>query len=309
SDARPGALPTVEPGSLDDDLARRDFSINAMAVSLNPGDWGELSDPFDAAGDLKRRLIKVLHPLSFQDDPTRLFRAVRFSGRLDFTLESDTKRLMRDGLRFLENVSGDRVRHEIELVFQEQRAVAILRLAEGLGLLTAVHPPLSMTPEIADATDRADASRDLLLLASLIYSVPATDLSAVARRLNLGTEWSRVASDTVAVRDTIGELGRPLPPSRVYALLHGRHEAAISVCALAAAPEAAENLADYLTRLRHVRPSLNGDDLIAMGVSQGPMIGELLLELLDARLDGLVDSVEGEREIVARRITRGGPPD
>jgi len=105
------------------------------------------------------------------------------------------------------------------------------------------------------------------------------------------------------------ELGRPLRPSQVYALLHSRHEAALSVCALAAPPEAAENLARYLTRFRHVRPSLNGDDLIAMGVPQGPMVGELLRELLDARLDGLVDSVHGEGEIVTRRITLGGPPD
>ena len=307
--ARPGALPTVEPGSIEDDLARRDFSVNAMAVSLNPGDWGELSDPFDGAGDLKRRLIKVLHPLSFQDDPTRLFRAVRFSGRIDFTFESDTNRLMRDGLRFLESVSGDRVRHEIELVFQEQSVVAILQLAEQLGLLAAVYPSLSLTPGLAGASSDLEADRELVLLSSLVYSVPRNDLDAVVRRLNLGTDWSRVAADAVAVRDTMSELGRTLPPSRVYALLHGRHEAAISVCALAAVPEAAENLAHYLTRLRHVRASLNGDDLIAMGVSQGPTVGELLRELLDARLDGLVDSVHGEREIVARRITHGGPPD
>lgn len=304
--ARPGALPTVEPGSLDDDLARRDFSINAMAVSLNPGDWGELSDPFDGAGDVKRRLIKVLHPLSFQDDPTRLFRAVRFSGRLDFTFDSDTKRLMQDGLRFLENVSGDRVRHEIELVFLEQPTNAILRLAEDLGLLAAIHPSLSLTPDLAGASNDLETDRDLVLLSSLVYSVPWNDLDAVVRRLNLGTDWSRIAADTVAVRDTMDELGRPLRPSQVYALLHSRHEAALSVCALAAPPEAAENLAHYLTRFRHVRPSLNGDDLIAMGVPQGPMVGELLRELLDARLDGLVDSVHGEGEIVARRIRRGG---
>ena len=95
--AAPGALPTVEPGSLADDLARRDFSINAMAVSLSAESWGDLTDPFDGAGDLERRIIRVLHPGSFRDDATRLFRAARYAGRLGFGLEPETERLAREG--------------------------------------------------------------------------------------------------------------------------------------------------------------------------------------------------------------------
>ena len=105
----PGALPAVQPGALADDLARRDFSINAMAVSLSAGSWGRLADPFDGAGDLQRRTVRVLHPASFRDDPTRLFRAARYAGRLGFRLDPETERLARDGAACIDTVSGDRV--------------------------------------------------------------------------------------------------------------------------------------------------------------------------------------------------------
>ena len=125
--AEPGALPAVAPGSLSDDLARRDFSINAMAVSLSAESWGHLVDPFDGAGDLKRRLVKVLHPGSFRDDATRLFRAARYAGRLGFDLEPETERLAREGAAYVDTISGDRVRHELERIFEEPRAADILR--------------------------------------------------------------------------------------------------------------------------------------------------------------------------------------
>ena len=125
--AAPGALPTVEPGSLADDLARRDFSINAMAVSLSAESWGDLTDPFDGAGDLERRIIRVLHPSSFRDDATRLFRAARYAGRLGFGLEPETERLAREGAGFIDTISGDRVRRELERIFEEPRAADILR--------------------------------------------------------------------------------------------------------------------------------------------------------------------------------------
>ena len=301
----PGALPTVEPGSLEDDLARRDFSINAMAVSLTAGAWGELTDLFDGAGDLERRVINVLHTSSFQDDATRLFRAVRYSERLGFRLGPETERLARDGVVFLDAISGDRIRHELERIFQEERSVAILRLADRLGLLDRIHPSLRLVTEVADALDRIEAERQPAMLAGLACSLSAEDVEQVVRRLNLGVEWSRIVADTVGVRESLEELESNLSPSRVYALLRSRHEAAISVCAILAGPGAGRNLDLYLTTLRHASTSLTGRDIVAMGIPEGPAVGEVLRDLLDARLDGLVDSAEGEREMVSRRIANG----
>ncbi len=339
--AAPGALPTVEPGSLADDLARRDFSINAMAVSLSAVSWGDLADPFDGAGDLERRSIRVLHPASFRDDATRLFRAARYAGRLGFRLEPETERLAREGASFIDTISGDRVRRELERIFEEPRAADILRIADGLGLLGAIHPALRP----AECPEAIEGERGPAMLAGLALGLSPQEAEEVAERLNLGAEWARVVRDTAAVRELLPELEADLAPSRIYRLLHGRHEAALSAAAPTAAPtapvgapagagtvgraavgrgevptaparrgaegagtvgRAAANVRLYLLRLRHVSTSLSGGDIVAMGVPEGPRVGEVLRELLEARLDGTVESEGEERELAARRAHGGG---
>ena len=225
--AAPGALPTVEPGSLAGDLARRDFSINAMAVSLSAESWGDLADPFDGAGDLERRAVRVLHPGSFRDDATRLLRAARYAGRLGFRLEPETERLAREGASYVDTISGDRVRHELERIFDEPRAADILRIADGLGLLRAIHPALRP----AERPDTIEGERGPAMLAGLALGLSPHEAEEVAERLNLGSEWSRVVRDTAAVRELLPSLESDLPPSRVYRLLHGRHESAVSAAA------------------------------------------------------------------------------
>ena len=236
--AAPGALPTVEPGSLADDLARRDFSINSMAVSLSAESWGDLTDPFDGAGDLERRTLRVLHPASFRDDATRLFRAARYAGRLGFGLEPETERLAREGASFIDTISGDRVRHELERIFEEPRAADILRIADGLGLLRAIHPALRP----AESPEAIEGERGPAMLAGLALGLSPQEAEEVSARLNLGAEWSRVVRDTAAVRELLGELESDLAPSRIYRLLHGRHEAAVS-----AAPTAPVGMGEAAT--------------------------------------------------------------
>ena len=315
--AAPGALPAVEPGSLDDDLARRDFSINAMAASLSAESWGDLVDPFDGAGDLERRLVRVLHPASFRDDATRLFRAARYAGRLEFDLEQETERLAREGAAYVDTISGDRVRHELERIFEEPRAADILRIADGLGLLRAIHPALRP----AERPEAIEGERGPAMLEGLSLGLSPQEAAEVSERLNLGSEWSRVVRDTAAVRELLPELGSDIAPSRVYRLLHGRHEAALSAAAapggIAVVPakagtqgagmgsqKAAGNVRLYLSTLRHVSTSLSGGDIVAMGVPEGPRVGEVLRELLDARLDGVVTSDAEERNL-ASQLTRG----
>ena len=148
--SRPGALPEVTPGGIEDDLARRDFSINAMAVSL--GDrFGEMVDPFGGRSDLGARLVRVLHPRSFVDDATRILRAARYAARLGFEMEDETADLLRRGLPYIETISGDRVRNELERCFTEPDVGRALLMAQELGVLRAVHPGLALGEQAATA--------------------------------------------------------------------------------------------------------------------------------------------------------------
>ena len=306
--AHPGALPTVFPGTVKDDLARRDFSINAMAISLSDDSWGDLLDPHGGAHDLESGLIRVLHDKSFEDDATRILRAIRYACRLDFRLEPRTETLLEQGLPYLSTISPDRVRHEIERIFREPRAGAMIEMAGSLGVLAAIHPALRAEPVTLRAIESAPqnhARRAGLLLGSMVQSVPVADVGSVVKRLNMNADWVRIVRDVAAAWERAAELGdEGATRSLVYRLLHGLHPNAVESCAIAANdPSVAAWLRLYLDELRHVRPMLNGSDLMTLGVLEGPAVGLLLGELLDARLDGLVESVEDEKAMVRRVVS------
>ena len=209
----PGALPKVEPGSVEDDLGRRDFTINAMAFSLAPNAWANLVDLFDGGRDLERGLIRVLHPESFVDDSTRILRAVRYAARLGFHFEEATERLLRRDLGYLDTITGDRLRHELERIFLEDRVEPILGLATELGVLSAIHPALAL-----DETALANlqgvhaepvAETALVYVSVLSYSVPTNQRPGLVARLNMDTRWARVVRDTGSVRDAFVHLRDP----------------------------------------------------------------------------------------------------
>ena len=306
--AAPGALPEVTPGSIQEDLARRDFSINAMAIALEPGRWGELIDPSDGAGDLERRVVRVLHPGSFRDDATRILRAVRYAGRLGFGLHSETEALMRRDLSYLDTIKGDRVRHELERIFVEEGASAIIALAQDLGVLAAIYPPLTVDGRMMGKLRNKDvgpgAGSPPPLLAALVYPLSPGARSGIIARLNMDSRWARVVRDTGSVRNASGKLNvQERRRSELYAILHPLDPTAIRGCAMATDdPLVAERLGLYLTELRQKQTLLSGDDVIALGVPQGPMVGELLDRVLAARLDGLVTSREEEEQLVVSRL-------
>ena len=309
--SHPGALPAVSPGTMDQDLARRDFSINAMAVSLGEGSWGDLLDPFQGRADLQSGLIRVLHPDSFQDDATRILRAVRYSRSLGFRIEEETERLLCSGLSYLEAISSDRVRHELERILREPQAAGILLDAQELGVLAAIHPALRVEPAVLKRLGETAAGpgqrNDLRLLAVFAFSASDSERSGLVERLNMGGRWAAVVRDVGKTRATFVQLeGEKIRPSQVFGLLRGLDPAAIEGCALASGePVVSERLDLYLTELRHVRPALNGDDLMALGVPEGPLVGQLLQKLLTARLEGLVSTREDE-ETMVRRSLEGG---
>ena len=303
----PSALPTVFAGTVEEDLARRDFSINAMAISLSEDSWGDLLDPHDGGTDLKRGLIRVLHDRSFEDDATRILRAIRYACRLDFRLEPRTKTLLERDLPYLSTISPDRVRHEIERIFREPRAGDMIEMAGSAGVLAAIHPRLQADAAALRATEsdpQNDARRAELLLGLMVQSVADRDVEPIIKRLNLNADWARLVRDVAVLRERLPDIkDENVTRSHVYRLLHGLHPHAVESCAMAASDPTVEGwLRVYLDELRHVRPLLNGDDLMALGVSEGPAVGQLLAKLLDARLDGHVMSIEDEMAMVRRTL-------
>ena len=302
----PGSLPEVFAGNLEDDLARRDFSINAMALPL-AGDSPEVIDPHGGLSDIAARTIRTMHSESFTDDPTRMFRAVRYEQRLGFQISSDTLSDLRETIvdGYADAVSGDRWRHEFQRIFSESQAFKMLIRAIGLGLLAAVHPALSDSRplSILAGESRLTASD---YLAALAIPLSPVDGEQMSRRLNLPTDWARVVRDTIALKEITPSISGPsVKVSAVCSALEGLDNDAIAAFArLAQEPRFAARLGRYLDVWKQVTPRLTGDDLLIMGVPAGSMVGEILQELLSAKLDGLVDNEEGERALVNQIISR-----
>ena len=301
--ARPGALPTVRPADVDADLARRDFTVNAMAVSLDPKRFGDLIDPHGGRADLDAGLIRVLHERSFIDDATRILRACRYAARFGFALEDGTERLAMEATGRLRAISGSRIRHEIERTLEEAAPGAAFDLAERLGALAAIHPGFRLGPATARALDEARGeapSGAALGFAILGAAVPEDTTTALAKRLAAPTDMRRAMTDASRLAARLDALAAPtLRGSEVYAALSPYVREAVLACRFTAGDGImAERIDDFTGRLADVRPVLSGDDVIALGIESGPRVGQLLAGLLRARLDGEVETKQDEIEAV-----------
>ena len=298
---RPGALPEVTPGSIGDDLSRRDFSINAMALPLSPPDAGVL-DPLGGLNDLKMGVVRTLHPLSFVDDPTRMMRAVRYEQRFGFTMERETRDAVSSAVSagYMDAVSGDRWRHELERMLDEASPVAPLLRAVELGLLAGLHPALADDSGLRRATKSAEPDECLV---ALFNPLSLLDTEDVIQRLRLSGRRAALARDTIGLKESEPQIraaaGRP---SELARILEGREPAAISAWAELTSDEVVANaLRLYFAELQFVKPKLSGATLLDMGATEGPLVGEILARLRDARLDGAVNS-ENEEIALARAL-------
>jgi len=304
--ARPGALPDVEPGSLSDDLRRRDFTINAMAIGLNPQSYGLLIDPYGGQRDLGGRLIRILHQKSFLDDSTRIWRCLRYEQRLDFQVEPETLRLLKRDIPLLDTISGDRIRYELECIFDEELPEKVLRRADELGVLAKLSPALKGDGWLAERFRQArEASLPAhplmaLYLALMTYNMESGAKEKLVSYLKLPKTIARTVDDTAGFKNRMVQLADPKSkPSAVYRLLEGYSLTALTACLIAAdSPMARQNVALFLDKLRFTKTMLTGDDLIEMGIAPGPRIKEILDKLLDARLDGRVKTREDEERLV-----------
>jgi tRNA nucleotidyltransferase (CCA-adding enzyme) len=305
---RPGALPEVEPGTIGDDLLRRDFSINAMAIHLSPDSFGELFDPHGGRTDLEQGSIRVLHDKSFIDDATRMLRALRYEHRLAFQLEQHTERLMRRDKSMLDTISGDRIRHELELILNEEQPERTLHRAEALGVLREIHPSLSgdgwVAERFAQARQLATAPSLSLYLSLLIYRLNGEESEGLIARLNIVGGAARILRQVLRLKADLPTLASPsLPPSGIYRVLKRYSAEAITACALACDSAAVRSRLElYLSDLRRVKLFLNGEDLKEMGVVPGPRLGKMLKALHEARLDNRVNTREEEEALVRHWI-------
>ncbi len=309
----PTALPLVERSSIKQDLHRRDFTINTLALRLDPGHWGELLDFYNGKADLEAGVIRVLHSLSFVDDPTRILRAARFEARLGFSLDERSERLIAEALPLLNRVTGGRIRHELELIFGEAAPEkALARLAE-LGALEHIEPALGgngwlrehfvllrETLDFAfwglDADDRC-----FLHWALWLYVCD----SALVGRLAQYFLMPRQLSDDLLRLKELQALPQAMQlldrPSQLCALLEpfpGRLLALLWLTTPNAATR--QRLQTYWSQWQHIQPELTGRDLRALGLPPGPRYTELLRQLRVARLDGEITSREEELQIVKR---------
>ncbi|HVM31945.1 MAG TPA: hypothetical protein VMU88_02350 [bacterium] len=304
--ARPGALPSVSKGGIVQDLYRRDFTLNAMALSLSPGYFLRLLDPFKGLEDLKRGRIRALHDKSFIDDPTRVFRAVRFEQRFGTRLEPRTRRWLSRALRghYLRRVSGERLRNELRLIFQEPRPErAVRRLAE-LRVLPQLHPALGLSPRVRRALPRVagavarfkksfpDLEETAVWLQTLLNRPTARDAEALSQRLALSrSEQKILAQSARSFPAVLREIGKPgLPMSRFHRSLSPlRPEVQCLLFAAAPAP-LRRKMAVYFSRARRLRPWVRGGDLKALGIPPGFRYSFILLGALDGQLDGKLKS-------------------
>ena len=311
----PGALPDVSIGDLSDDLARRDFTINAMAILIAgepvtgaaiTGQPSELVDPHGGRADLAEGIIRILHSRSFRDDPTRILRAVRYAARFSFRIEDETLVGLREALAAgaMATLTSDRVRHEVERALEEPDPLAPLLLADELGVLAAVHPSLGAS-HLRGLTG-AEWS-PLTWLAALVWRLTQSEGAALGARLNAPADWTRVIADTAALTMRLSRFAEDdLAPSGVCALLDGLAADALRAATALAQPKAAERVRRYLSEWWSVAPRLRGTDLLELGVPAGPAVGEALRALRRARLDSETHNREDEERLAqqwAQEIT------
>ena len=325
----PGVLPTVERASLRHDLYRRDFTINTLALCINRDRFGHLTDHFGGQQDIQERVVRVLHNLSFVEDPTRVFRAIRFEQRLGFRIAPHTENLVRSAVRMnlLDKLGGERLLSELVQIMREKEPSAAIGRMSSLGLLKFIHPALKLVPateRVLQETGQVMAWFRLLYLKdrceswqvyilSLCDGLKPDEFRDACSRLAIpGRLASRLCSQRHTVFTTLNVIKRRMKHaaevrnSQLYQWFSGlAPEMLLYLAARASSEQVRRFVSLYLTRLRAVAPQLDGDDLRGLGLEPGPLFRRIKDRLLEARLDGEVCSRD-EEEALAISLARSG---
>ncbi len=307
----PTALPTVYSSSIKLDLLRRDFTINTLAIQLSPSSvhW-RLLDFYGGQNDLQNRLIRVLHSLSFVDDPTRILRAVRFGERLQFIIEPRTAELLSTGLPMLRRITGERIRNELDLLLQEHHPEKGILKLEALGALEAIHPAFRAHPDIRFAFERArqrwqkETINDLYWHILLGYLSPL-DTENIGERLLFGKPKIRSFTLTAQLYQESAWFSENHPPSAIVAHLEPIPDVAIAAFyAMVSDATIHAQLNNYQQVWRHVQAKTSGDTLKAYGLKPGPLFRRILGELRAARIDGIINTDDEEAQLLVELIQK-----
>lgn len=322
----PAALPTVEPSRLDQDLIRRDFTINAMAICVNPDRFGELIDEFGGLTDLRDKVVRTLHRFSFIEDPTRIMRAVRFAARLGFILEHETAEQAKHAIAIgiFDDLGGTRIRDELRLILESSQRLRALELLSQLGArLRYLDSELEYSQRIRKAIRRAERllgryqlsgirEQWIVYLGLLLSQLAASRLEAVLERLHLTNDQKTIIQKGFSIAQELPQLAQQshkphgLKNSEIYHLLRGNSDASLAIAACLADPGSSLRrvIKIYLEKLEAVRLEITGDDLLKLGFSQGPEIGRTLEAILDARLNGSIASRDDELALARSLVNR-----
>ena len=292
---RPGALPSVQPAPISEDLRRRDFTVNAMALEVGKAGKPALLDPFGGRADLRRKVVRMLHPRSPFDDFTRSLRAVRYANRLGFAIERQTRAWIRSAAASgaADAISGDRLRRELLLVFSEKNRAAAVREMASLGISRTIHPRLRFDAAVGRrlrAAERLAAAEGaeatgLVYLLSWMGEISPEAAALIAGRLNLPRASARAVREWPAFERRVARAvakNEDLAP-----LVEGRDDDSVLAVAAIAPPAARRRI---LAAARAGRETLGiaGRDLVAAGIPAGPAIGRALAATLTARRRGKI---------------------
>jgi tRNA nucleotidyltransferase (CCA-adding enzyme) len=302
----PGALPTVEQASIRQDLYRRDFTINAMAVSLKGADFGRLVDYFGGGRDLAAGVVRVLHNLSFIDDPTRIFRAVRYETRYGFHMDAHTVGLARACVEMdlVGELSGARVRDELQALLSEERVGDSVRRLAELGVARAIHPHLAADEDAVSLIEELDHLRAShapeapawrVRLAALARGLGSTEILGLGEQLKLRRRDAERIADAITVAPRLRELAASTrKPAELWARV-APHDPDGALLALAGSKgKARKRLERYFEELRGVRLEISGGDLAELGLGESPQVGQVLEELRRRKLNGELDGRAAE---------------
>ena len=309
---RPAALPTIESSSIKMDLHRRDFTINTLALRLDGEHFGEIIDHWGGLVDLEDKKIRVLHALSFVDDATRLLRAVRFEQRFNFEIEERTLALLKESLPLLDELSGTRLRHELELILAEQEASQMLSRLNELGIIKVIHPSLPWNPSIAKKLKGLDqleidpqwkikdhmerlSIQQVLGFMCWLSDVPKDELQSLSSRLRFSAKLANYLQQAGALQHDLSDLISKNPSQIYHRLVNIPRLVIYAVYHNTPEHEQREILWTYISQYAKIKPITSGKDLLKRGLEASPMYGEILGTLRDAWLDGEIQSAEEEK--------------
>ena len=312
----PTALPIVKEGSIKLDLHRRDFTINTLAVRLDGQHFGNLYDFWGGLDDLKQGIIRVLHSLSFIDDPTRMLRAVRYEQRYNFKIDDRTLLLLREALPLLKRVSGDRIRHEIDAILMESKVLQMLIRLDELGLLKAIHPNLHLPETFLNILERGDIEnipafwsienswkgmQTRIVISYLVWfgQGKLATIKPILKRLRIKRQLFKAIVDTSATLEKLTSM-EIMKPSEFIGLIENLPMVGIYACYLLTSPNETikSYFVSYVKEWRNLKPMVTGDHLKNAGIVPGPIYKKILKTIRNAWIDGEIRNEAEEKNLL-----------